>query len=266
MRRVLTGLILALCACGSARANDKWEFGLIGNDDDSTTPNALVHGRTQTHDLEGGVSLADQDWMRMALRARQSYELRVFSASIRVQTPTSGPCAAGFCGRLDRVDAAGTVLQAAVATEGDDKVAGLRWTAAATGNEFARVRGGTGVAWSANDEYTIELTNTTLFVPRFNDSGTQVTVLVLQNTTAQAVVGSVDFWSAGGTLLHGEPFELAPRGVLTLDTAALPAVNGQSGAISITHDAGYAGLAGKAVSLEPSTGFTFDTLLVPLPR
>lgn len=266
MRRVLMSLLLAAGASSPTHAHDKWEFGLIGNDDDATSPNALVHGHPQTHDLEGTGSPADQDWVRLATRARQSYELRTFSASIRVQTPTSGPCAAGFCGRLDRVDGSGTVLQSAVATEGDDRVAGLRFTAGATGFELVRVRGGTGAAWSASDEYTIELHNTTLFAPRFNNSGTQVTVLVLQNVTAETVGGSIDFWSAAGTLLHGEAFEIAPRGVLTLNTSTLPAANAQSGALSISHDAGYGGLTGKAVALEPATGFTFDTIVAPIPR
>jgi len=158
------------------------------------------------------------------------------------------------------------VLQSPSALEGDDHVVGMRWTSGVTGFTFARLRGGSGLAWSANDEYTIELTNTTLFAPRFNNTGLQVTVLVLQNATTDAVAGSIDFWSAAGALLHGETFEIAPRGVLTLNTSSIAAANGQSGALSISHDAGYGALTGKAVALEPATGFTFDTIVAPLPR
>jgi hypothetical protein len=41
---------------------------------------------------------------------------------------------------------------------------------------------------------------------------------------------------------------------------------GRSGSVRITHDCGYGGLSGKAVSIEPATGFTFDTPLLPRPR
>jgi hypothetical protein len=266
MRRALLSVVLAVTTSAAVRANDKWEFGVFGGDDTSSTPNALVHGRTQTHDLEGTGSPPDQDWIRVATRARQSYELRIFSATVHVVTPGSPPCGAGSCADFERVNAAGTVLQGPSALEGDDRVVGMRWTSGVTGFTFARVRGGAGMAWSASDEYTIELTNTTLFAPRFNNSGTQVTVLVLQNTTTEPVAGGIDFWGAGGTLLHAEAFEMAPRGVLTLNTSALSAAYGQSGALSISHDAGYGGLTGKAVVLEPATGFTFDTAVAPLPR
>ena len=41
----------------------------------------------------------------------------------------------------------------------------------------------------------------------------------------------------------------------------LPA--GSSGSITISNNARYGDLTGKAVSVEPATGFTFDTLMVP---
>jgi hypothetical protein len=266
MKRALT--LLALCACAlPARANDKWEFGIGGNDDSASTPNAPVHARPQTHDLESTGSPADQDWFRVATRGHQSYEARTYSASIDVQvTGSTTVCQAGFCADLHRVDASGGVLQSAVPTDGESRVAVLRWTAVSDGVDYLRVRGGTGVAWTANDEYTIEVSNTTLFVPRFNNSATQVTVLILQNTTPSTVGGSLEFWSAAGTMLHSEPFTIAPRGVLTTNTSTLAGAAGQSGAISITQNGGYAALVGKAVALEPATGFTFDTPVSPVPR
>jgi hypothetical protein len=36
--------------------------------------------------------------------------------------------------------------------------------------------------------------------------------------------------------------------------------------MTVAHDGAYGALAGKAVALEPATGFTFDTPLVPRPR
>lgn len=43
-------------------------------------------------------------------------------------------------------------------------------------------------------------------------------------------------------------------------------VPGEGGSITVTHDAPYAGLIGKAVALEPVTGFSFDTPLTYRPR
>jgi hypothetical protein len=46
----------------------------------------------------------------------------------------------------------------------------------------------------------------------------------------------------------------------------VPALAGHSGSAQIAQLGGYAALAGKAVALEPATGFTFDTLVTPVPR
>ena len=52
-------------------------------------------------------------------------------------------------------------------------------------------------------------------------------------------------------------------GTITLNTSQVAA--GQGGTITISHDGRYAALDGKAVSVEPATGFTFDTPLLPRP-
>ena len=41
---------------------------------------------------------------------------------------------------------------------------------------------------------------------------------------------------------------------------------GASGAMTVAHDGGYGGLVGKAVALEPATGFSFDSPMVPVAR
>jgi hypothetical protein len=46
----------------------------------------------------------------------------------------------------------------------------------------------------------------------------------------------------------------------------VPGLAGQSGAAEIAQMGGYGALTGKAVALEPATGFTFDTSIVALPR
>jgi hypothetical protein len=56
------------------------------------------------------------------------------------------------------------------------------------------------------------------------------------------------------------------QGVQVLATGSIPALAGRSGSAQIAQLGGYAALAGKAVALEPATGFTFDTLVTPVPR
>jgi hypothetical protein len=51
-----------------------------------------------------------------------------------------------------------------------------------------------------------------------------------------------------------------------VSTVSLPALIGQAGSIRVAHDGRYGDLTGKAVALEPATGFTFDTPVVPRPR
>jgi hypothetical protein len=46
----------------------------------------------------------------------------------------------------------------------------------------------------------------------------------------------------------------------------VPSLVGQSGSITVAHDAPYGVLTGKAVALEPSSGFSFDTPMQTRPR
>ena len=59
-------------------------------------------------------------------------------------------------------------------------------------------------------------------------------------------------------------FGIAPRGTFVLNTSAV--APGVSGSLTVSHDAPYGALAGKAVAVEPATGFTFDTPLLPRRR
>ena len=59
---------------------------------------------------------------------------------------------------------------------------------------------------------------------------------------------------------------LGPRTSLLLNTAIVPGLDGLAGSITVSHDGGYGVLAGKAVSLEPATGYSFDSPLVSRPR
>jgi hypothetical protein len=80
------------------------------------------------------------------------------------------------------------------------------------------------------------------------------------------VTGGVHFWSIGGALLGSSPFTLAGKQLLVQNTASLPFASGSSGSITVSHDGRYGDLAGKAVALEPGTGFSFDSPLIAKPR
>jgi len=43
-------------------------------------------------------------------------------------------------------------------------------------------------------------------------------------------------------------------------------VASHGGTMTVSHDGRYGGLTGKTVALEPSTGFSFDSPMVPVPR
>ena len=51
-----------------------------------------------------------------------------------------------------------------------------------------------------------------------------------------------------------------------LSAATVPGLQGRSGSITVTSDARYGVLAGKAVSLESATGFSFDSPMAARPR
>jgi hypothetical protein len=134
-------------------------------------------------------------------------------------------------------------------------------------DKWIRVRsGGCTATCTPNDMYRLRFYETTAAVPRFNDSGTQVTFLILQNPTDGAIAGTAYFWDASGTLLASPPFDLAPRSTLILDTSAVPGLAGQSGSVTIGHDGRYGDLSGKAVSVEPAQGFSFDSPMLDRPR
>jgi hypothetical protein len=278
MRRLLiSSLAAALFSptvpCG---ASDVWES--LG-DGQSTTNNMLRPGLPQLqHDLEGTATAPDEDWMAIAgTQDHHSYEARVTGVY------WDNGCGFPPCPRFDRVDGAGNVLTAGVVTNDDtsdvELARGLtvRWIYEAAParpsaldgiplGDFLRAIGDELVPLPAGETYDVEFHDTTLFVPRFNNSATQTTVFVIQNTTNITVTGSVYFYDTGGTLLSSVALNVVEHGVQVFNTAADPALAGKSGSATIAQLGGYGALTGKAVAVEPATGFTFDTAITPLSR
>jgi hypothetical protein len=253
-------LCLALLAAGvPAGAVDRWEAQTavtpVG-DDDSTTINEPRHGTVQTHDYD---SESDQDWVRVQTFARRSYEARVWSGSVPW---SSAVCPPATCASFDMVDTGGAVVLAGAADGVPAASSVLRWIATNDQTTLLRTRSSTGLNALV---YDLAFFDTTYALPRFNNTGTQVTVVILQNTRPVAVNGQIDFYNASGTHLHSQPFAMAAYGSYVYPSSTTAALQDNSGAATIAHTGGYGGLAGKAVALEPGTGFTFDTPITPLP-
>jgi plastocyanin len=217
----------------------------------------LGHGSDMSDDLLGA-----PDRYRIGQKPFTSYEV--------VVDPLAGNPALELA-RLSGVTSA--VLQNGQAVSaGIDQVQSLRWqNSTSTANEADRIRVGSatcGTDCTAPDLYRVRVYETTLSVPRYNQTGTQATVVILQNTTDSAINGTVYFWTGAGALANagGTTFTIAPRSAFVLGGGAVTGVPGTSGTITVAHDGRYGDLSGKAVAVEPGTGFTFDTPAVARPR
>jgi hypothetical protein len=243
-----------LSAPVNANIVDGQGLGTIVDDDTvSLSSNELNHGS----DLRGDLAVRP-DYYRIGQRPYASYEV--------VVDGTSGDIVPVALDRLAADNA--TVLQSAAAIAVGDSVS-LRWensTATEIVNQQLRMDGSCGGGCGADDVYRIRAFETTYRVPRFNNAGSQVTVLLLQNPASYTVTGHVWFWNVAGAQLGSQPFTLNGKATLVLNTATVAGAGGTGGTITISHDGRYGDLTGKTVALEPSTGFSFDSPMLALSR
>jgi hypothetical protein len=245
----------------NASLQDPVGEGLILNDDAvERLGMELTHGGLVVADLAATGPIPNQDYYRVPQGPYTSWEITADAVS--------GDVAPGLV--LERLAEDNlTVLQTGAAI-GTGSARALRWqrrAPTADTRPFIRVRStGCTTACGADDIYRLRAYETTATIPRFNNSATQATIVVVQNTTDEPVSANLDFWSTGGSLLATAPLALAPRGLGVVSGPSIPALVGQSGSITITSDGAYGALAGKAVALEPATGFSFDSTLAYKPR
>jgi uncharacterized repeat protein (TIGR01451 family) len=222
----------------------------------------LAHGTRLRGDLAAAGVTPDRDLLRLRQQPFASYEVVVDETSGDVGV-LQGPS-------LDLVAADGSTVLRTSDAVGTGSSRSLRWmntTGTVVDGEQVRVRSAScDTACGTDDAYRLRAFETTYAVARFNNSASQVTVLVLQNPTHRAVQARLDFWSAAGTLLLEHSVTLPAKGSIGLNTSGLSALAGQGGSVTVMHDAPYGALAGKAVSLEPATGFAFDSPLEPKRR
>jgi uncharacterized repeat protein (TIGR01451 family) len=222
----------------------------------------LAHGYRRQHSLAALPGpVAAEHVFRFFQRPQASYEVLLDGVT--------GDLGSGSGPVLERLGSdASTLLQASSpAGAGGSRV--LRWMNpldTPVADEFVAVRSaGCSVDCDASDVYRLSVAETTGFIPRFNNSGSQVTILILENGGDTPMDVAVRFWGPAGASIGGPPVQtLGPRQAYVLDTSTL--APGASGAITVENTGSHGQLAGKAVAVEPATGFTFDTPLTPRSR
>ena len=273
VKKALNGVLLVVACSSLARpllAVDPFEapqdaapFG----DDDNQTNVTLTTGLPQTHDLDQAGGGDDQDWMVVPTIVGHSYEARISASNIGW---SPGGC--GSCAQIDRVDASGAIISEDVAivndgpgTSAESYDKSVRWFAGgATTAEFLRVSGGSFFTENASSVYTVRFWDTTYSIPRWNNTSGQSTVILINSLIQTRANGIIRFFNAAGAYIVTVVFVIEPNQLFVLNTSTVGYLGGQSGHAYVAHDAGYGGLAGKAVALDPATGFSFDTPLVPI--
>lgn len=250
---------VAAFGMGGTAGTDVWDAGTIP-DNGNLTRNEVTHGFSQVHDLGAQPGpVADQDWYGMPQEPFSSYEI--------LCDGHTGEVSNGSSNTLQRVDSGGTVLQDSIGYGSFDAFTrSLRFANDTSTPKYEYVRVGNAACSAGcdtDDQYRIRAWDTTLTVPRYNNFGGQVTVLIIQNTAQMGVFGNAYLWTVAGgdTPVTTVGFGLGARqtSVINLATVNGGVANGTSGTITITHDGRYGQLAVKAVALQPSTGFSFDS-------
>lgn len=257
---------LALWSCAAligvsavVHAADVWDEALDNDDTAASTKNVLWHtAPAQIHDLKSPKGVLDQDWFRIYPRALRSYEVQIVNLTGDTNT---------WANRIKRYATDGvTLLQTGVALDDGGWLSTLRWIHGPRGSsQFLQVPAGN-VDLSSGSQYSIQMRETTLYCPRYNNSGTQASVLIIQRTdpdNANACSYEVRYNSATGAELGSSVGNLASVGagnaLNVIMTSTAPGVAGTSGSAYIAHTCGFGGIEAKVVQLEPSTGFSFDT-------
>jgi hypothetical protein len=238
-----------------AFATDLWEPD--GDDTGWGGSNFLYPGAPpQVHDLEGN---PDYDWFVVTLRPHRSYEARltnVIAPSIVAEFaryafsgPFTTPLQVGDSVKLPNLDVTGPAM--------------LRWeTADMSGFQFLnrlKVKGPT--VGSASTQYTIAFRDTTLFCPRYNNTSSQTSVLLVQAAPegANSCVFTARFINEAGSVIATQAGTLGESELRVIATSSVPGVANTKGSARVTHTCGLNRIKAKLVALEPATGFSFDT-------
>lgn len=257
------GALAAALSTPGSFAADRWENNDNGPWQSGFTDNEITPGSVQEHDMEGD----DEDWIILSQRPYSSYEVRVDGMGDGL-TLTTG---SGDLLAVDLVESDGTVVASGYNMNPagvDRRITFSNDTATANNDQQIRVSSPAcaPACSAAGSGYTLRLFDTTYNVSRFNNGGTQTTVAILQNSLDSSVSGTLYLFNPAGTLLGSQGVSINGHGVAVVNTAGIPGAAGVAGSMILTNSGGYGGLSGKAIALEPSTGFTFDTIMTSRPQ
>jgi len=242
----LTPLTAAGLSDGSAR-------GLIRDDDGSPSAplTGLSHGSVLRRDLAALPGpAADADWYHFPSTAPSSYEVVVDEVSGDVQ-----PLAVDL---LSGNEGAPVAQGVPVGTGG---ARSLRFYFADPDQKIRVRSGGCTTGCSSEDTYRIRAYDTSYVIPRFNAAGGLRTFVIVQNRTDQPVSITVWFWNEQGTSAYNAQRDLSARG-----SVVIQASEDTTGSIVVVHDGGYGALAGKAVTVDPLVGSSYDSVMEPRRR
>jgi hypothetical protein len=248
----------ALGFATSSALADGWEVGPNGSDNGSGSVNVLLpYAPPQVHDLANVGGVADQDWFRVSLETNRSYDVSIGNSNIDW---LSGQI-------LERWDNAGTTkLQDAETSDRGGYRRTLRWVHTGAAGEQKIKATGTN-SDTSNAFYEIALRETTLFCPRYNNSGGQISVLIVQraaNERAANCDGTAFFYDENQAVVGTQALVIGGNNdVNVYSLPGVPGLAGQRGGAQVAHTCGVGGLKAKLVALEPATGFSFDTLCSP---
>jgi hypothetical protein len=262
-RAVVRGLCAGalLAAAVPAWAIDPWEAA----GDNQPGFNSIGHGETQVHDLQE-TNGNDVDWIAVPTLSGHSYEARLSGATFAFDF---GACPQ--CPQFERVNDTGGVLteDLAVVNEGTARESyerTLRWIAGtSTTRQYVRVTGHLVMQESAAHIYKLRFWDTTYSVPRWSAANGQATVFQIANVGQPTASVMIEFMTPTGGELFAVVTSLPRNRTWVLDTSQYPQLAGASGYAQISHTAGYGGLAGKAVTVEPAAGIAYESPLIPIP-
>ncbi|OGP89414.1 MAG: hypothetical protein A2157_13180 [Deltaproteobacteria bacterium RBG_16_47_11] len=251
MKKQLVGAVLVVVLhllAASALAIDIWDEATIKDNSAGSTINQLQYGVLQTHDLEAVGGVADEDWYVIAQGIGRSYQVTV--------TQLTGDVPISNADFLTLWDSTGTTLYITAGAGTTGKT--FRWIASASATPRVCVKGSS--TTTSKSQYSIVFDETTLSCPRFNNAGTQVSVLIIQNTFTTACDVTVRFFNEAGALLGTHDAPVGAYATLVLPAASVPNISGQKGSVQVSNYCNVGSLKGKLVALEPATGFSFDTI------
>ena len=241
--------LLTAATSHSALAADEWDTPAITDNTATSTRNELQRGEWQRHDLEAVAATADEDWFVAPTVSFRTYQ--VFVSEVTGDTPIDN---ADF---LTLWDATGAQLLLTAGAGATGKV--IRWNSDAGTSFRVRVKGSTNS--TSNAKYSILFVETTMYCPRYNNAGTQSSVLILQNVTNGTCNVFVGFEAENGNFINGTSVPVPGAGTLVLPASSVAGVQGTKGSVQIMNTScSPSAFKGKMVALEPSTGFSFDTL------